>query len=197
MNRPAILCAADTPAPIRVAGSVFAGLLHLLSVCLPRDAMFLKLVSGVVLWDKPRARRHLRQYLAGSGRTVHIDTAQVLSDDRGVRVELFRQVYDAIAECRSAGSVRISQLTYTHSDWRAALGGMTLRWRLEDGRVHVELKSRYCWRPWQKRITQPVHRAAARMQMRGAAAFDIVGRSSVIDLPRKLVPTGRHQRFYM
>lgn len=173
------------------------------SALLLTDTLRLIAARWVVLWNKPVARRHLRNYLTGHGAEVRVDTAALLDGDRGVRETLLHTIVRELRRGRSAGRCPVSQLSFADADWCFALGGLTLDWRAQpDGSIAVSFIDRYHWSPTDRRISRPLHRAAERMKRRGAAEFDIVGRETRIDraeLTTTRLSSGAqaYRRFYM
>ena len=56
-----------------------------------------------------------------------------------------------------------------------ALGSLQMDWRVEAGDVRLSFSDAYCWKPDEKRLTQPLHRAAVRLASEGACEFRHVG----------------------
>lgn len=176
-------------------------LIQAVAIALVNDRLRLAAAKWVVLWNKPRARRHLSHYLTGSGAVVTVETGQLLDEDRGIREATMHHIALALSKGQTAGRCDLPQLVFANTDWCYALGGMTLDWRVdESGTVGLRLVNRYHWSAGEKRISAPLHRAAERMKARGAAEFDIIGTSTRIRQDAVLAAASSirtYRRFYM
>lgn len=128
-----------------------------------------------------RARRHLRHYLAGSGASLGVSTAQFLREDAGLRAALGEALSRTCAE---AGTVAVPQWRLRSAAWRLALGSLQLRWQREGDALWVGFEDRYDWHPKALRITRVFHWAAACMKGQGARAFTIHGFRERVPVPQ-------------
>lgn len=148
----------------------------------PRISLRLARIFG--MWNKPRAARHLNHYLSGAGKTVTVETSELLRQDSQVFDELHSRILADISSGRTQGTTLIPQWVFSKLDWRYALGSVRFVWEKTAGNlVQISFRERYAWRPSQNRITQPLHRAAETLKEDGAKEFFILGLPCQMALP--------------
>ena len=143
----------------------------------PGDERRATMVERVGLAGKRRAQRSFAHFRNGSGAPVHIRTDRLLADDAGVRDALLRSLCGVgpMTADGTATRVHVSQTHFTNKDWCYALGSVDFECRPVPGGFEVRALGRYDWHPEEARPTRAIHEMAARMERRGARAFDIVG----------------------
>jgi len=152
------------------------------------DRQALAIARWCTMNTRGRAATNLEHYLSGKGGTRMFDLQAILREDCGVNEYVTAEIRRALATGRESGEVFISQQTYRDQDWRYALGGMVVTWRLtgpaswakgKPATISLAFKNKYCWHPSEPRVTQALHVAAERLKVQGARDFWMEGRATL------------------
>ena len=138
-------------------------------------ALRLRCLAYVGFMPFPAAKRSLLHYLGGSGVSLEVNLAELLSQDEGVRRSLYAGIREDIAEGVSSGEVFIPQWQFSTLNWRFALGSLEFRWQIEAEGVRVTLEDWYRWDPDAPRVTRCLHQLAVQAEEVGARSFLHVG----------------------
>lgn len=164
----------------RLAGELIEISVDMACAMLRDDQCVVGLARAVALRGKQRARKHLDHYLHGQGLDLAVETKSLLSDDDCVRRYLLGEIDVAMNRGEKAGVVRIGQEVFGDQDWRYALGGVELHWRLNEQDVEVWVVGRYEWHGAEGRVTKKLHEAATRLERQGARAYAFVGKKTCV-----------------
>ena len=123
----------------------------------------------------PTAHQFFQHYLTGQGRSLSVDTGNLLAEDPGLTQHLFSEIGQRLCHHHTSGVIRTAQTCYQSWNWRLALGGLQLHWTLLQEHIHVHFTKTYDWNPKTRRISRPIHQAAHARKPHGAQSFEIIG----------------------
>ncbi len=149
----------------------------------PHDRVTMEMARYYSMRERPRAQRHLDQYLLGKG-DLEVNTNVLLIEDAGIRNVLYRVVRIRLTNGEKKGVIPIQQSTYMNQDWRYALGAISMNWELDEDESHVVFwfADKYDWHPEEARVTQCVHRAAESLKKEGAKEYSMIGTKAKIPI---------------
>ncbi|MCM2448785.1 hypothetical protein [Agrobacterium vitis] len=145
------------------------------------DAMIMQVAKYVAMKRGGRAEAYLGHYLAGSGTAVKFSIKQLMDEDAGVRLRIYKWINDTVAVAEKAGrpvsvqddNIPIPQRFFHNEDWQFATGSLNVRCRFVDladkgcGKhivAEVWCGNVYQWHPNEPRLTQSLHQAAVNLQ---------------------------------
>jgi hypothetical protein len=155
------------------------------------DAAVVQLVLGYFRILYPRAYRHLRHYLDGSGADFveDVESLFALNPRAGTRIAGLirdRAGDSGRLEGTTTSTAVIRQQDYDDSDWRLSIGGVDrFDYEVVDrdssgiATVDLTLSDPYQWHPAEDRGSQCLHETMERQKAKGAREFTATGTGRV------------------
>lgn len=114
-------------------------------------------------------RKFLFNYFRGEGKTMFVDTRELVTRNQVVLNKLADAVQTDAEKGKSNGSVVIAQTDISDPNYRYSVGSFHLNYKLQDGLVIVKLSSSYRFRNSTDRITKHLHHWLFTLKNKGKA----------------------------